>query len=69
MRASPSRIGYIWFVCSEIFDDVFDLIIGSLRDRLYAAAKTRKLNMGAPSSMSDARVSRPKPEVQLRTAN
>ncbi|MFC1847720.1 hypothetical protein ACFLXV_00195 [Chloroflexota bacterium] len=69
MRASPSRIGYIWFVCSEIFDDAFDLIIGSLRDRLYAAAKTRKLNLEAHSSKPAPKLLRPKPEVQLRTTN
>jgi len=69
MRASPSRIGYIWFVCSEIFDDAFDLIMGSLLDRLYAVAKAQKLNLEAPTSMSDARISKPKPGVQLRTAN
>ncbi len=44
MRASASRIGYVWLIANEVFEDLFYFAIGNLRNRFVSATGLGKLH-------------------------
>jgi len=42
MRATPHRIGYTWFLITEVVDDLLRFPISSLRGRPTTTPKTQK---------------------------
>ena len=51
MRATPSRIGYLWFLVCEFFDDLYYITVGSLRNNIAPPVKVEKHSLGTVSSM------------------
>ena len=49
MRATPSRIGYLWFLVSEFFDDLHYYTIGILRNHIAPPVKVEKHSSGTVS--------------------
>ena len=67
MRATPSRIGYLWFLVSEFFDDLFYFTVGNLRNHIAPPAKVEKLSVGTVSRMPISRAAKAELRVPVDT--
>lgn len=69
MRASASRIGYAWLIANEVFEDLFYLTIGNLRNRFLSATGLGKPYPRAAFRRPFPEPSNPELELRFRTTD
>lgn len=66
MRAPASWIGYAWLIANEVFEDLFYLTIGNLRNRFVSATGLGKLYPRAAFRELSPEPSKPELEPRFR---